>query len=265
MLTFGYLGALGMGLSLGLMGGGGSILAVPILVYLFRLPGTEATFGSLFVVGVSAALGVIPFARRGLVSAKLGLLFFFPSVLGVLFARRIALPAIPEVMSLNGLTLSKSLFILTLFAIVMLAASASMIRSSAADKVNSESPSSPAKTTFMGFVIGAITGLVGAGGGFLIVPALVNGMALSMERAVGTSLLIIALNSSLGFFADWASGSVVDWSIFAPFTGVALIGVLFGTLLNRRIPGERLKPAFGWFVLILGIGLIIKQISEISL
>jgi uncharacterized membrane protein YfcA len=264
VLNLGFLGALGMGFSLGLLGGGGSLLAVPILVYFFGLSGTHATFSSLFVVGTCAAIGVIPFARRGLVNAKLAVLFFLPSVLGVLFARRIVLPAIPEVMELNGISFSKSLLILLVFGVVMLAASASMIRGTAKQKAPSSEPSSPVRTTMVGMIVGAITGLVGAGGGFLIVPALVNGMALSMEKAIGTSLLIIALNSLSGFSGDWLSGSTVDWSLILPFTGVALLGVIGGTYLNTKIPGKKLKPAFGWFVLMLGIGMILKQISELG-
>ena len=264
----GYLGAGVMGTTLGLIGGGGSILAVPLLVYLFGFSGSQATFSSLFVVGICAGAGAIPFARRRLVATQTAMLFFVPSLLGVLISRRALLPALPATVSIgNAVSISKDLLILCLFGGVMLAASGSMIRKTVPKQTSSSLHPTVAlvKTLLTGVAVGITTGFVGAGGGFLIVPALVNGLSLSMERAVGTSLLIIALNSLLGFFSDWLTGATVPWASILPFTFFALVGILLGTALNRKIPVNKLKPAFGWFVLVLGAAMILKQIYELKI
>lgn len=252
MEALGYFGAATMGLTLGLIGGGGSILTVPILAYLFKIPAAAATYYSLFIVGVCAAFGVIPFAKRKLVEVRTSLLFFLPALIGVLFSRRFILPRLPE---------SKDAIILSAFAIVMLAASWSMIRK----KTPAESKLAKQRSkriALSGMGVGLVTGFVGAGGGFLIVPALVSGVGISMEKAIGTSLLIIALNSLSGFVVDLIAGMSVEWNLILPFLGVSLIGIFAGTYLNRFVSSSKLKTGFGWFVLTLGSIMIIKQISE---
>lgn len=260
MIALGYLSAILMGLVLGLIGGGGSVLAVPILVYLFKVPGAEATFYSLFIVGVCAAVGAMPLSKRGLVVAKTGLLFFLPSVVGVLFSRRVLLPALPGNFDIAGRAFTKDLLILILFGVVMIAASWSMLRKIPAGAKKSTSGTTPAKTGFTGVIVGAITGFVGAGGGFLIVPALVNELSLPIEKAIGTSLFIIALSSLSGFSGELLAGARVNWALVLPFLVVSLAGVSAGTYLNRFIPGSKLKPAFGWFVLFLGTGMILLNL-----
>lgn len=262
MLTLGYIGAVLMGLTLGLTGGGGSILAVPILVYLFGIPGTQATFFSLFIVGLCAAVGTLPMAKRGLVSVKMGLAFFLPSMIGVWFARMVLLPGFPDKLHLAGHRLTKDLLILILFGLVMLAASWSMLKSEPAHPVPS-TVNRPLRTGLTGIAVGLITGFVGAGGGFLIVPALVNGISLPIENAIGTSLFIIALNSLAGFAGDLMSGASADWTLIVPFSTASLCGIFMGTYLNRLIPGRKLKPVFGWFVLILGTFMILKQVLDL--
>lgn len=250
-----------MGLTLGLMGGGGSILTVPILVYLFGIPGTRATYYSLFIVGVCAAMGVFPFFKRKQVEFKTGFLFFLPSVLGVFISRRLLLPALPNHFNIIGLSFSKDILILILFAVVMISAAGSMLKKKKLDSVSPKATLT--RTAVNGILIGMTIGFVGAGGGFLIVPALVNGLSLSMEKAVGTSLLIIAMNSLLAFSGDWMSGASVPWDFISQFSAMALVGILLGTYLNRLIPGSKLKPAFGWFVLIMGTAIFIKQAFEL--
>ncbi len=262
-MILGFLGAAIMGLTLGLIGGGGSILAVPILVYLFGIPGAQATYYSLFVVGLCAAVGSVPYAKRGLVQLGTGLLFFFPSVAGVMISRRLLLPSIPPQLSVAGVSLTKDALILGAFAVVMLAAAISMLRKKP-PKAEADTEASPFKTGVGGIAVGVVTGFVGAGGGFLIVPALVNGLSLPMEKAIGTSLLVIALNSLSGFAGDWLSGMPADWPLILPFSAAALVGIAAGTSLNRRVPAARLKPAFGWFVLILGTAMIVKQVLELQ-
>jgi uncharacterized membrane protein YfcA len=248
-----------MGLILGLIGGGGSILAVPLLVFLFGLPGSVATFYSLLIVAVSAAVGALPFARRGLVEFKTGLLFLFPSILGVSFARRVLLPSLP------GTPEFKDTLILMAFAALMIAAARSMLRKAPVSAGDAERPaSSPARVALSGIGVGIVTGFVGAGGGFIIVPVLVNQLRVPMERAVGTSLFIIAVNSVMGFGGDWLAGASVDWTLIIRFTSIALLGVVAGTRLNRSIPVQTLKPAFGWFVLTLGSLMLVLNLLGFS-
>ncbi|MEW6057344.1 MAG: sulfite exporter TauE/SafE family protein [Bdellovibrionota bacterium] len=254
MIALGYFGAAVMGVTLGLLGGGGSILAVLIFAYLFNVSATAATYYSLFIVGVCSAIGVIPFAQRRLVEVKTALLFFVPAAIGVFFSRRIILPRLPE---------NKDMIILVAFAIVMLAASWSMIRKKAPAKIHMKK-NHLGRITLNGVGVGIATGFVGAGGGFLIVPALVNGIGLSMEKAVGTSLFIIALNSLSGFTGDLIAGIPVQWNLVLPFLCVALVGMVAGTHLNRFVSSIKLKSIFGWFVLTLGSLIIIKQFLELT-
>ena len=251
-----------MGITLGLIGGGGSILTVPLLVYGFAIPGASATLHSLFVVGTAAAAGAVPYAGRRGIDFESALLFYPASLVGVTLARRWALPSVPDTFDLAGLSLSKDLLVLGLFAAVMIAASWSMLR-----KPGSAESAPPQRSLrrigMTGLGVGALTGFVGAGGGFLIVPALVNRLGLPMERAVGTSLLIIALNSLSGFSVDLLRGAAVRWDLLFLVTGAALIGIFAGTSLSKRIPGTRLKPAFGWFVLIMGSLMMFRQIHDI--
>lgn len=267
MEAVGYLAAAGMGVTLGLLGGGGSILAVPILVYLLGVPGAQATYHSLFIVGLSAAVGAVVLARRGLVAARTGLRFFVPSVLGVWLARRVLLPAVPPRIELAGHALTKDILLLALFGAVMLAAAASMLRAKrpeTGDIASGGGRSLGLATALAGAGVGLVTGFVGAGGGFLIVPALTNGLRLPMPRAVGTSLFVIALNSLSGFSFDLLAGQPTDWPLIARFSAAALAGIVGGTWLSQWIPGARLKPAFGWFVLIAGTAMIARQVIDLS-
>jgi hypothetical protein len=266
-------GAVVMGLTLGLIGGGGSILAVPLLVYILGVPASSATYQSLFVVGVCAAIGAAPLAKKGLVSPKTALLFFLPSLAGVLLARRVILPGIPEAIPIPGGVLAKDTLLLVAFGGVMLSAAISMLRGPSPSPSSSVEPAQPASgrrartTGLVGFLVGITTGFVGAGGGFLIVPALVNptwGLGLSMRQAVGTSLTIIALNSLSGFASDWWAGKPTDWATLLPFTAAAVVGIALGTRLGAKIPGASLKRAFGWFVLVLGTLLVLVQVTGIG-
>lgn len=258
MEAWGYAGALVMGVILGLIGGGGSILSVPLLVYCFGIPGAAATYHSLVIVGAAALAGVIPYARKRQVDVATGLTFFAPALAGVLLSRRIILPGIPEEMTVLGMALTKDTLILSTFAVVMLLAAISMIRGRAPARVSG--PPRRFAALLSGGVIGCVTGFVGAGGGFLIVPTLVIGLQLPMERAVGTSLLIIGLNSLSGFLGDWLSGLAVNWSLVVPLLVLALAGVGIGAWIGRFVPGAKLKVAFGWFVLIVGTWLLASQI-----
>lgn len=256
----GYLLLLAAGLSLGLIGGGGAILTVPILVYLFRIPAVQATGFSLGVVGLAALSGCVGHFRQGFVSTRVGLWFAIPSVLGVYLVRNFVVPALPETLSLGIGTVPRDRFILVLFALVMLAAAISMLRKG---EVQME-PRAPSlvddlKVALIGFFVGGLASFLGAGGGFMIVPALVAFARLPMKSAVGTSLGVIAVQSLAGFGVDLARHPNPPWGFLAGIAAILLVGSFVGVRLGRRVPGSALKPAFGWFVLVLAALIVVKE------
>lgn len=260
----GYLGAIVIGISLGLIGGGGSILTVPILVYMFGIVPVVATGYSLFVVGVTSFIGSMRYLRQKRVSLKTALIFGLPAIVTVYFTRSWLLPALPDVfVTVGNFDLTKNIGLMLLFALLMIAASYSMIRK---DNVQRSESLKPGLLSYLlvlieGMVVGTLTGLVGAGGGFLIVPALVLLSGLTMKLAVGTSLLIIAVKSLIGFLGDLSGSTGIEWPFLLGFTGLAVVGIIIGNYLSKFIPGSKLKPAFGWFILIMGVYIIGKELS----
>lgn len=260
----GYVGAALIGLSLGLIGSGGSILTVPVLVYLIHIEPVLATAYSLFAVGTTALVGGVNFARKGLVDYKTGLVFAVPSFIAVYLTRLWIMPSLPQTLfSIGSFTLTSNMGIMLLFAVLMLVASVSMIhqgRNKAKDAEPEEVRFNIPMIILEGLVVGTLTGLVGAGGGFLIIPALVLFAKLPMKMAVGTSLFIIAIKSLIGFVGDVQAGQPVNWSFLIIFTAVAVVGILIGSYLARFIKSANLQKAFGYFVLIMGIYMIIKEL-----
>ncbi|MEQ8475108.1 sulfite exporter TauE/SafE family protein [Fulvivirga sp.] len=259
----GYIGAVAIGVSLGLIGGGGSILTVPVLVYLLGVSPVLATAYSLFIVGFSSLIGGIKYARQGLVNFKTGLIFAIPAFLSVYLTRRYLMPWLPDVwLSTDLFTLSKDTGILLLFAILMVAASISMIRQSKTEEVEGKNGSSDLNFIAIlieGAVVGMLTGLVGAGGGFLIIPALVLFAKLPMKMAIGTSLLIIAVKSLLGFIGDIQAGENIDWPFLLIISTLAGLGIFIGMFFSKKVNGAQLKKGFGWFVLVMGVFMILKE------
>ena len=261
MMEFiGYLASVIIGISLGLIGGGGSILTVPILVYLFAITPELATSYSLFVVGMAAMVGSYNHYKMGNLKIRAALYFALPSLATLLLVRKIVLPVIPQYLfSFSNLEITKSLLIMMVFAILMVAASISMIRKPS-KKIIEKKPLNFQRLALIGLVVGVITGFLGAGGGFLIIPALIFFAGLSMKEAVGTSLLIIFINSVIGFGGDLINGVKVDFAFLLTITAIAIAGMFIGTALSKRIDGEKLKPAFGWFVLFMGLYIIGNEI-----
>jgi len=255
----GYIGALIVGLVLGLIGGGGSILTVPLLVYVLGYNPVIATAYSLFVVGSSSMVGTIQKMRKGFVDIKTGLAFSFPSFMAVYLSRRYLVPSLPEkLITLGDFTLTKDIAIMTFFAIVMLLASISMIRTKREEQ-QLLSFKQPYYLTFVqGLVIGTITGIIGAGGGFLYVPALVLWAKLPMKKAVGTSLIIVTINSLIGFTGDIQTIQI-EWMFLLVFSSFTIIGILIGVFISKFISGKKLKKSFGWFTLIMAIYIIYKE------
>lgn len=332
MIILGFIAAIIIGITLGLIGGGGSILTVPILVYMLHIDPVLATAYSLFVVGISASVGSFTYMKKGLLSYKTAIIFAVPSFIAVFLTRKFLVPSIPDqlfsigqldittevlfifllvlamlsvsLLSLNNVfrgnkkhirtfllvtpaaimvfvmrqfiipkipdnlivigefEVSKNMGIMLFFALIMLLSSYSMIKQGNL-KNDEEDPKGIIYNYPMiileGAVIGTITGIVGAGGGFLIIPALVLLARLPMKMAIGTSLLIISVKSLAGFLGD-LSNQQIDWVFLLSFTGLAIMGIFIGTYLSRYIEGAKLKKGFGWFVLIMAFYIILKEL-----
>jgi uncharacterized membrane protein YfcA len=332
METLGFVIAILIGFTLGFIGGGGSILTVPVLVYLFQIEPVLATAYSLFVVGISASVGALNYMKKGLLSYKTAIVFAVPSLLAVFLTRRFLLPTIPEqlftvgeldittdllfililigvmlavsFLSLNltyrgtkkhlkafllvtpaaimvfivrqfiipkipdhlvvlgDFTLTKNIGIMMFFAVIMFFSSFSMIKDRKKSDQDKESKGllhNYPVIILEGGLVGTITGLVGAGGGFLIIPALVLLAGLPMKTAIGTSLLIISVNSLLGFLGDIGNQEIA-WTFLLAFTGLSVIGIFAGTYATKFIDGNKLKKGFGVFVLVMSIYILIHEL-----
>ncbi len=259
-----YLAALVIGFTLGLLGGGGSILTVPALVYLVGINPVLSTAYSLFVVGSAALVGAFNNIRKGLVSVKTAIVFAIPSFIAVYLTRLYLVPAIPDqLFTIAGYTLTKDIAIMVFFALIMFLAAISMIRSSQKNKSVEEDTVQVFNYPLIiadGLIVGTLTGIVGAGGGFLIIPALVLLTRLPMKLAVGTSLLIIAIKSLIGFMGDVQAGQLIEWGFLLSFTGVTIVGILLGSYASNFVSGKQLKSSFGWFVLVMSVYILVKEL-----
>lgn len=261
MEILGFILSIVMGFTLGLLGGGGSILTVPILVYVLAVDPVLATAYSLFVVGATSVIGGWRKHMEGLVEWKTGLVFAAPSLVAVFLTRYYLVPAIPEeIFTVGDFIFTKNVAIMTFFGIVMLLASFSMIRGNKNGKETEERPFNFPIIILEGLVVGTVTGLVGAGGGFLIVPALVLLVGLPIKKAVGTSLVIIAIKSLIGFLGDVGSGQEIAWGFLGLFTAFSAVGMFLGIYATKFISADGLKKAFGWFVLVMGVFIIYKEL-----
>ena len=267
MFVLGIIASCAMGLILSLLGAGGSILTLPILVYLFSISVVEATSYSLLLVGITAALSFIVYLKQNLVNLKVGIIFGIPSIIGVVLARKVLVPYLPDTFNFLNLSISKSFIIMATFSILMLVSAILMIRDR---KLNLTEPKKQ-KAEFEkniiiileGLIVGQLTGFVGAGGGFLIIPALVLLTGLEMRVAVGTSLFIIAIKSLAGFGSDVIDGFQADW-MFSIFVILAtFVGVIFGNMLSKKITDKTLKKYFGYMTLFIGSFIIIEQLINL--
>ena len=253
-----------VGLSLGLIGSGGSVLTLPIMVYLLGIDTVLATSYSLCVVGVSALIGSFQYYRKGWSDVRMALIFGIPSIISVYLTRAYIMPALPNVFfHIGTLEVTKPLFLMSLFAVLMFVASISMIRSGKKNKiVDQPERRNSINLPFIlaeGTIVGVLTGLVGAGGGFLIIPALVIMSGMPMKKAVGTSLLIIAAKSLFGFVGDLQSDMPIDFVFLSEFTGATVLGIIAGTIFSEKMEAEKLKAGFGWFVLAFAVFILFKE------
>lgn len=260
----GYFLAVIIGLILGLMGGGGSIITVPVLVYIMGLNPVTATAYSLFIVGSTSAFGTIQNLKNKLVHLKTAITFALPSLVGVYLSRKFIIPAIPErLFAIGTFEVHKGMFLMVLFAVIMLLAAKSMLQTR---KVEDQSIAKPeasgmqiAFSILQVFLIGIVVGLIGAGGGFLFIPMLIFITKLPMKTAVATSLFIISINSLLGFIGDIGT-TIIDWAFLLKFSLFSIIGIFMGIYLNKFINEKQLKKGFGYFVLIMSLVIFVKEI-----
>jgi uncharacterized protein len=260
-LIAGYIAACLIGVCLGMIGAGGSILTMPVLVFLFHVDPTIATAYSLFIVGATALAGAIRNAASGMVDFRTVLVFGLPSLIGTYITRRYIIPAVPNVIySTEAFSITRNVGIMLFFSIMMLAAGLSMVRRG----IQSGPPSNdPLSTGILGLLVGILTGIVGAGGGFLIIPSLVLFAGLPMKRAVGTSLAVIAMKSLLGFGGDMLSGLSIDYALMLSVAAIAIVGIFVGSYLSTRVAAEGLKDGFGWFVIVMSIVIIGQQVASV--
>lgn len=254
--VFGYISALIIGISLGLIGGGGSILAVPVLAYLFSLNEKAATAYSLFIVGLSALVGGWKQHLKGYVDWRTAVVFGIPAIIGVTVIRHYIVPSLPNILfTIGDYGFTRRMGMFGLFALLMIPAAFSMLKK---PKVIENAPKVPVKYNYPlilaeGLFVGSITGFIGAGGGFLIIPALVILARVEMKVAVGTSLIIIAVKSLMGFFLGDALTMDINWQFLALFTFISFIGIFIGSYLSNLIDGNRLKKGFGYFILVMAV------------
>lgn len=262
MEIIGYIASILIGVLLGLIGGGGSILTVPVLVYLFDVLPVTATAYSLFIVGTTSIVGSITYFKKGLVNIKTAVVFGIPSIFAVFLTRKYILPAISDsLFTLAEFEVTKDIFLMILFAVLMVVAAYTMLKGKKSD---TKPDAEPQKFNYPmilleGSFVGVLTGLVGAGGGFLIIPALVLFSKLPMKEAVGTSLVIIAAKSLIGFTGELGNASL-DWTFLITLTSLSIVGIFIGSYLTKFINSDKLKPAFGVFVLLMGIYILFKEI-----
>lgn len=257
MEILGHIGALLIGLVLGLTGGGGSILTVPILVYLMSISPVTATAYSLFIVGTTSTFGAIQNYRKNLVDIKNGFLFAIPSFVAVYLTRKYIVPRIPEMIIESPILLTKNTFLMLFFAVIMIFGALSVLKSKSPDSNNK----AKRNLFFIGiqtFIIGIIIGLVGAGGGFLIIPSLILFAKLPMRKAVGTSLFIIAINSLVGFIGD-VQNLAIDWGFLLTFSGISIVGIFTGMYLIKYTNESQLKNIFAYFVLLMATIILLKE------
>ncbi len=263
--VLGYFGALAIGVVLGLIGSGGSLMAIPIFTYLFQLGPITTTAYSLFVVGTAATIGALRNFKKRLVNLRIVLFFGIPAFVSVFLVRKFLIPAIPEkLFNIYGYVVTQHIAIFFLLAILMLASGYPMIMRNKVD----DSQQAPLYynypfMAFSGVVIGVLTGVIGVGGGFLIVPSLVLCLHLPMKKAVATSLFIIALKSLIGFMGDIFSLDI-NWSFLLGFTFISVLGILLGSYFSSFVNGEKLKKYFGWFLVVIALSIFVKELFFIE-
>ncbi|MEQ9297569.1 MAG: sulfite exporter TauE/SafE family protein [Cyclobacteriaceae bacterium] len=260
MELIGFVAAVIIGFTMGLIGGGGSILTVPVMVYFLDVEPVLATAYSLFIVGLTSLIGSFSYMMKKQLDYKTAVVFAIPSFIAVYSTRKFIVPAIPAEMTFGGLVLDRGMMLMLFFGVVMFVSAFSMIRSGQkSDRDEKEVKFNYPLILIEGALVGVVTGLVGAGGGFLIIPALVLLARLPMKLAVGTSLIIIAAKSLIGFLGDIGT-QTIDWPFVLAFSLFAVFGIFGGSFASKYVQGEKLKRGFGWFVAFMALFIFYKEL-----
>ena len=256
----GYIGAILTGLVLGLLGGGGAAVSIPILVYAFHVPSSTATGYSLLIVGFTALLGTIQNVRMGLVKYRALIRCGLPALVSIYVMRRFLIHSIPATFfTLGGFKLTKDGFILLLLAFFMAMVARNMIYAAKPDK--KEAKQTPyISILIQSIFIGLFTGMVGAGGGFLLIPLLLASEPMEFRNATATSLMLVTLNSFIGFVGDMQSNNVIDWPFLLSFLGCSIAGVIIGIQVAHRIDNKKLRLVFGYAMMGIAIFIIVKEL-----
>ena len=253
-MILGLVLAVFVGVTLGLVGSGGSIMTVPILVYIMGVNPVLATTYSLFTIGLTSLIGSIKGIIHKDVDFQKILLFGIPSMITVFIARQYLLPLVPDTFEVGNYVIHQDKLLMLLFALVMMLSAYGIISDHYRKKCDELCVDvTKFKIVLQGVIVGLVTGAVGAGGGFLIIPALVNFFKLSMKKAVSTSLLLIAMNSILGLLGDLEKINNIDWNLLLPYTSLTVLGIFIGFVLSNRIDGGHLKLAFGYMIALVSI------------
>ena len=262
MEVLGYIASLLIGVSLGLVGAGGSILTVPVMVYLFHIPVLTATSYSLFIVGTTSMMGTWHQFRQDAVNTKVSIMFSLVSITMVFVIRHYVLPMVPDhLFYLGGVPVTAPLVSMVLFSMLMLTAAYAMIRKKNTNDAASSNARPVARLVFCGLLVGLVTGFLGAGGGFILIPSLVLLLGLPMRTAIGTSLMIIALNSLFGFALDLGH-LTIDWTLLGGVTLVAVTGIFMGMAFGKKMGGPSLRVSFGWLVMALGGLILVAELAS---
>lgn len=255
----GYISAIIIGIILSLIGSGGSILTIPVLVYIFNIEPFLATTYSLIIIGITAFFSAIKNIKNGNIDFKIGIIFTLPSLFSVYLTRRFILPSLPQKIKITENFYYKTDELILIFlSIIMILSAVSMILKNNNRMIKKEI--NYFIITIEGLIIGLITGLIGVGGGFLIIPILVLFGGLSIKKAIGTSLIIILLKSLTGIIGDLQLSLNIDWSFLLSFSCFSLLGVLIGLNISKFISGEKLEKIFGYFVLFIAAFIFLKEL-----
>tara|TARA_B110000483_G_C18048955_1_gene485705 strand:+ start:76 stop:873 length:798 start_codon:yes stop_codon:yes gene_type:complete len=258
----GYFGALLIGFVIGLFGGGGSILAVPVFVYLFQINPILATSYSLFVVGFSAAVGTLVNIKKMLIEYKTAFVFTLPALVSVFFTRRYIITNLPDILfDLGFVSVTKEMALMLLFSMVIILSALSLLKNDKLAVTHKSKTINYNILLIVGLVVGLLTGLVGAGGGFIIVPALVLFASLDVKQAVATSLVIITFNSLFGFVSD-VSQVAIDWRFLMIFTSISIVGIFIGVYVSNFIEEKSLKSNFARFMLLMALLIIYNELQR---
>tara|TARA_B100001059_G_scaffold169664_1_gene169533 strand:- start:1534 stop:2334 length:801 start_codon:yes stop_codon:yes gene_type:complete len=261
-IILGFVGALLVGITLGLIGSGGSILSLPIFVYLFGLNPIIASAYSLFTVGITSLIGSLKNIKLKLIDINTVLYFSLSAAISVYITRKYLINLIPEeIITVGNLLITKEKFLMLFFALLIYFAGIAMIKKRVDKSQNQRRKSKYDKVLILieGAVVGVVTGLVGAGGGFIIIPVLVLFSKLNMKNAIATSLVIISIKSLIGFIGD-IENHIIDWEFLIMFSLISILGIYIGQAIGLKIDGNKLKKGFGYFVIVVASCVAVKEI-----